>query len=29
MKITFLKIFAFLLVVVGTYAYVGQLVPQF
>lgn len=29
MKITFLKIFAFLLLVVGTYAYVGQLVPQF
>lgn len=29
MKITFLKIFAFLLAVVSTYAYVGQLVPQF
>jgi mono/diheme cytochrome c family protein len=27
-KITFLKIFVFLLAVVGTYAYVGQLVPQ-
>jgi mono/diheme cytochrome c family protein len=26
---TFLKIFAFMLLVVGTYAYVGQLVPQF
>lgn len=26
---TFLKIFAFVLVVVGAYAYVGQLVPQF
>lgn len=26
---TFLKIFAFMLVVVGSYAYVGQLVPQF
>lgn len=26
---TFLKIFAFMLIVVGTFAYVGQLVPQF
>lgn len=29
MKLTFLKIFAFLLVTVSTYSYVGQLVPQF
>lgn len=29
MKTTFFKIFAFLLVTVSTYSYVGQLVPQF
>jgi len=29
MKITFLRIFVFMLAIVGTYAYVGQLVPQF
>ncbi len=29
MKATFFKIFAFLLVTVSTYSYVGQLVPQF
>lgn len=29
MKVTFLKIFAFLLATVSTYSYVGQLVPQF
>lgn len=29
MKLTFLKIFAFMLVTVSIYAYVGQLVPQF
>lgn len=29
MKATILKIFLFMLAVVGTYAYVGQLVPQF
>jgi len=29
MKLTFLKIFAFLLVTVSIYSYVGQLVPQF
>lgn len=29
MKTTFAKIFAFMLAVVGLYAYVGQLVPQF
>jgi mono/diheme cytochrome c family protein len=29
MNATFLRVFAFMLVVVGIYAYVGQLVPQF